>query len=152
VFCLVALGLEGFCAGGDIRQRLGELRTPPHVPPLWGWILIGIFYYVMCFAVLHRLFLIASAVPLRNDALVLMASLMLINANWNYFFFRNRNLFRAFLIGLPYSGIGVLLFVVLVFRLDRIAGWFLFPYLIYLFYANLWGYRTWKLNLPAQSD
>ena len=74
---------------------------------------------------------------------------MFINALWNYFFFRTRNLFHAYLLGLLYSAIAVSLFLLLLLRLDRLAAWCLLPYLLYLFcYANLWGYRIWKLNPP----
>ena len=71
---------------------------------------------------------------------------MFINALWNYFFFRSRNLFHAYLLGFPYSAIALCLFLLLLLRVDRMAGWFLLPYLLYLFYAGVWGYRIWKLN------
>ena len=70
---------------------------------------------------------------------------MFINALWNYFFFRACNLRYAYLIGLPYNALALALFILLL-RLDRTAAWFLLPYMIYLFYANMWGYRVWKLN------
>lgn len=143
--CIVALALEGLCAGGGIRQRLAEVRTPRYVPPLWGWIVIGAFYYAMCFAVLYRLFLIAPDVALRNGALALVFALMLINALWNYFFFRTRNLFHAFLIGVPYTLVALGL-ACLLLRLDRVAAYWLAPYLLYLCYASMLGYRMWKLN------
>ena len=71
---------------------------------------------------------------------------MLTNAFWNYFFFRTRNLLHAFLIGIPYSVLAVVLFGLLL-KSDRTAAWVLFPYLVYLFYANYFGYRIWKLNV-----
>jgi tryptophan-rich sensory protein len=49
------------------------------------------------------------------------------------------------LIGLPYSLIAVMLFALLL-RIDKLAAFFLLPYLVYLFYANAFGYRVWKLN------
>lgn len=144
-FCVIAVALEAICAGGGIRQRLAELRTPRFVPPLWGWILIGIFYYIMCFAVLYRLFSIAPGITLRNTALALTVSLMLINALWNYFLFRSRNLFHTFLIGIPYAAIALLLFCLLL-SLDRTAAFWLAPYLFYLCYASAWSYQVWRLN------
>jgi len=33
-------------------------------------------------------------------------------------------------------------------RVDRLAAWYFFPYIIYLTYASVWSYRIWKLN-PA---
>ncbi len=145
--CVLAILLEGLCAGAGIRKRLADLNKPRLVPPLWGWIVIGGFYYVMCFAVLYRVFALPVNTPLRKTAIALMLILMSINAGWNWFFFRSRNLFYAFLIGLPYSVIAMVLLAVL-FDADRAAALWLAPYLIYLCYANVWGYSIWKLN-PA---
>ncbi len=34
----------------------------------------------------------------------------------------------------------------LLLRIDRVAAACLAPYLVYLVYANVWGYAIWKLN------
>ena len=146
--CGLAALLEGLFAGKVIKQRLNTLRLPSYAVPFWGWMVIGGLYYVICFSILYRLFLLPPALA-RSAAFVLIGAMMFINALWNYFFFRARNLFHAYLLGLPYAGIAVVLFVLLLLELDRIAAWFLLPYLVYLFYGNFWGYRIWKLNPPA---
>ena len=143
--CLVSVALEGLFAGRGIRRRLAELRTPRFVPPLWGWIVIGAFYYVMCFAVLYRLFSLPPNSDLRNVALALAIAMMVINALWNWFFFRTRNLFHAFFVGMPYTVVALVLFSLLL-RVDRAAAIWLAPYILYLCYANVWGYWMWKLN------
>jgi hypothetical protein len=45
--CALSVTLEGLFAGGSIKQRLVTLQVPRYVPPLWGWIGIGVFYYVI---------------------------------------------------------------------------------------------------------
>ena len=150
-FAICALGaaLEGLFAGRGIKQRLASLRLPSYAVPFWGWMVIGVLYYVICFAVLCRLFLLPSS-PGRSAAFALVGAIMFINALWNYFFFRTRNLFHAYLLGLPYGVIAISLFLLLLLRLDRIAAWCLLPYILYLFYASIWGYRIWKLNPPER--
>ena len=143
--CALGAALEGLFAGRDIKQRLANLRLPSYAVPFWGWMVIGGLYYVICFSVLYRLFSLPSSLE-RTVAFALVAAIMFINALWNYFFFRTRNLFHAYLLGLPYGALAIALFLLLLIRLDRLAGWCFFPYLPYLFYANLWGYRIWKLN------
>ena len=143
--CTVSVALEGVFAGSGIKQRLAEIRVPRFAPPFWGWIVIGGFYYIICFVVLYRLFSVARPAPLRAWALALLGGMMFINALWNYFFFRRRNLLHAYVIGLPYSLIALVLFAVLL-RVERLAALCLLPYLLYLFYASLFGYRVWKLN------
>ena len=100
---------------------------------------------MICFSILYRLFSASAASELQRAPFALLAGIMLTNAFWNYFFFRTRNLLHAFLIGLPYSVLAVVLFGLLL-EFDRTAAWILFPYLVYLFYANYFGYRIWKLN------
>lgn len=143
--CIVSAVLEGLFAGSGIRQRLAELRVPRGSPPLWTWIVIGLCYYAICFVLLYRLFSRPEPTTLRNVALVLLCVLMFINAAWNWFFFRTRNLRHAFAIGLPYGLVAVALVAVLL-RLDPISAWWLSPYLVYLLYASVWSYRIMQLN------
>ncbi len=145
ICCLAAVILEGVCAGGDIRSRLAELRKPRFVPPLWGWIAIAVVYYVICFGVLYRLFSLTSGTPFRTGAILLMVLLMLINAGWNWFFFRSRNLLHALLLGLCYTVLALML-TGLLLHIDGVAAACLAPYLLYLVYANVSGYVIWKLN------
>lgn len=143
--CALGAALEGLFAGTGVKQRLDNLRLPSYAVPFWGWMVIGGLYYLICFAVLFRLFLLPSS-TMRNAAFALLGAILFINALWNYFFFRTRNLFHAYLLGLPYSAIALTLFFLLLLRVDREAAWCLLPYILYLFYASVWGYRIWKLN------
>ena len=121
VVCALGAALEGLFAGGGIK---------------------------ICFAVLYRLFLLPPA-PVRSAAFTLLGAIMFINALWNYFFFRTGNLFHAYLLGFPYGAIAISLFLLLFLQVDRMAAWCLFPYVLYLFYAGILGYRLWKLNPPG---
>ena len=143
--CLLGAALEGLFAGGGIKTRMKNLRWPSYAVPFWGWMVIGGLYYLISFTILYRLFR-SPATAARNTAFTLLAAIMFINAVWNYFFFRSRNLWHAYLLGLPYSAIAICLFLLLLLRVDRLAAWSFFPYLAYLCYANVLGYRVWKLN------
>ena len=144
--CALGAALESLFAGRGIKQRLANVRAPSFAIPFWGWIVIGVAYYLICFAILDRLFLLSPA-PVRSAAFALLGAIMFTNALWNYFFFRAGNLFHAFLLGLPYSAMALSLFLLLL-RIDRTAAWCLLPYLLYLCYASVWGYRIWKMNPP----
>jgi translocator protein len=145
VGCAISVALEAVFAGGGIKQRLAELKVPKFTPPLWLWIVIGFVYYVICFTVLYRLFALPDGQPWRLQALWTLGALMFINACWNYFFFQTRNLFHAFLIGLPYVALAAVLFAMLL-RVDDLAAWFFLPYTLYLVYASRFGYLVWRLN------
>ena len=143
--CAGGAALEGLFAGRGVKRRLAELQQPRYAVPLWGWIIIGVVYYVICFAILYRLFEL-PATSGCNTALGLLGGIMFGNALWNYFFFRTRNLFHANVIGVCYTLSALSLFLLLLVRVDRTAAWYLLPYILYLIYANIWGYRIWKLN------
>ena len=141
--CLLAALFETLCAGKGVRQRMASLRSPSCSIPFRGWIAIGGMYYAICFIVLTRLLLLPSPRPIL--AIGLLTCVMILNALWNAFFFRRRNLRGAFLLSFGYSAIAAALLVVLLKRDVISALWFV-PYVVYLLYANAWGYQIWQLN------
>ena len=142
--CAAAAALEGVFAGRGVRQRLAELSLPRYSPPLSVWFVIGGLFYAMCFTVLYRLFRLPASRS-RDLALALILGMMLMNALWNFAFFRMRAPFLSFVAFLPYALLAVML-LVLTLTLDRIAAWALLPYVLYLVYALAWGYGVWQRN------
>jgi tryptophan-rich sensory protein len=142
--CVLAAILEGAAAGSSFREQLAELRLPRLSPSLAVWVLVGIGYYIIAAIVLYRLLGLSSSF-LRSAALLLVFTFLMMNALWNYVFFRRRNPGLSFKLGLAYSVLAVVLYVTLS-RLDRVTGWVFVPYTLYLVYANLWTYRVWRLN------
>ena len=143
--CAIAVALESLFAGRGIQQRLADIRLPRFAPPLWGWFVIGAGYYLICSVVLYRLLSLPVSVGLRQWALVLVGAILFVNALWNLFFFRTQNLFHAFVVGLLYVGLALILLGVL-WHVDRSAAWSFLPYTVYLAYASWFGYRVWKFN------
>ena len=143
--CAVAAALEGLFAGKNVKPRLAKLRFPPFAPPLWLWAVIGVVYYLICFAILFRLLRYSDNSTMRYTSLALLLFVMALNAFWNYVFFRRENLRASFFLGVFYSLVAVALFVCL-YGLDFVAAAVLIPYLIYLAYAFYWGAGLVKLN------
>ena len=54
----------------------------------------------------------------------------------------------SFLIGVPYAPAAIVL-VWLLFQIDVIAARVFLPYLLYLIYAEWWGYKLWRINDAA---
>jgi translocator protein len=142
--CVSAAGLEGIAAGSGVKARFAALIQPRWAPPLRLWIAIGVAYYVVCFMVLSRVLTLPPSRS-RTVALVLILSIMLINAYWNVLFFRRRDLWLSFVAGAAYSMLAVSLWLLL-WRIDVRAMWCLTPYIAYLPYANAFGYAVWQSN------
>ena len=142
--CAVAAGLESIAAGQGVKQRFAALTLPRWAPPLGVWIAIGVAYYVVCFMVLRRVLALPESSS-RTAALALLLSILTINAYWNALFFRRRDLRTSFLTSAGYSVLAVLLWVLL-WRIDVTAMLWLTLYIVYLPYANAFGYAVWQAN------
>ena len=145
ITCVLAAGLEGLCAGKNVKSFFKELRFPAYSPPLWLWSIIGGLYYVIFCFVLFRLLQLDGRSVLRTAAFALVLLMMIVNALANYVIFRAKNLHLNFIIGALFPLMDVMLLICLV-QLDTLAAWSLIPYLLYRIYAVWWCYGLWKLN------
>ena len=145
LICVVAAALEGLFAGKKVKPFLEKLRKPRFAPPLWVWAIVGVLYYLICFFILFRLFRYEDNASPRYISLALLLAVMILNAVWNYVFFRLENLAYSFALSIFYSLVAVALFLFL-WQFDYLAAYVLIPYLVYLFYAFYWGWGLLKLN------
>lgn len=143
--CAGAAGLEGVCAGTDVKSVFARLKLPPHSPPLLVWYLIGGLYYGTFFFVLFRVLSHGNNSSLGKVTLVVIVVMMAANALWNYLFFRAQKMLASVIVTFlaPIADFG--LFVCLIW-VDRVAAWALIPYLLYRLYSLYWAYGLWKLN------
>jgi tryptophan-rich sensory protein len=143
--CAGAAGLEGICAGAEVKSVFARLKSPAYTPPLWVWYIIGGLYYGTFFFVLFRVLIHGDNSALRNVTLGIIVVMMAANALWNYVFFRAQKLFASVIVTFlaPIMDLG--LFVCLTW-VDQVAVWALMPYLIYRLYSLYWAYALWKLN------
>ena len=148
--CAIGAILEGVAAGKNVRPVFAKLRFPPYSPPLSVWYVVGIFYYATYFSLLYQILRHDGDVGFRYVSVTLILIILAANAFWNYLVFRAQNLFHSFLLGALYSLIAIGLFVCLI-QFDRVASYFLLPYLLYLIYASWWSYGLLKLNGPDAS-
>jgi tryptophan-rich sensory protein len=143
--CFLAAVFETLCAGTQIEQRFNALKLPAYSLPFWSWFLVGGYYYVMCLVVLYRILSHKPGTRYRGMSLSLVVALMISNALWNLTFFRPGLLGVAVAMTLVYALLACVLFAAL-WRLDRLAGWVVVPYMLYLIYVTTWIHAVWRLN------
>lgn len=143
--CVVAAGLEGLCAGKNVKGFFATKRFPSFSAPLWLWSIIGGLYYLVFWFVVYRLLSLDGSSALRIVAITLISLMMIINAIANYIIFRAENLRLSFLVGTLFPFMDVALLVCIA-QLDKLAAWSLTPYLLYRIYAVWWGYKVWRMN------
>ena len=150
IICGTAAGLEGACAGNNVKSFFATLRFPRYSAPLWAWTIIGAIYYLIFFFIIYRLLRLGSYDPLWRGAFALVVFMMVVNALTNYVIFRARNLHLSFVIGAIFPVMDLTLFALLL-RLDQTAALAMIPYLLYRVYAVFWGYALWRVNQATQS-
>ena len=143
--CVAAAGMEGLCAGRDPMGQLKATRQPSWSPPNWVWVLIGIFWYGICFTALVRLI---PLWPQSRVPILLLSAMMSANALVNVIQFRMKRLDLAFFFLFPYwlLLLGPLLWMAC--PLDTVTCALLGAYVVYQLYAAAWAYKLWKLNPP----
>jgi ABC-type branched-subunit amino acid transport system permease subunit len=79
LICGAAAGLEGACAGKNVRAFFTTLRFPRYSAPLWVWTIIGGAYYLIFFSIIYRLLRLENY-PARWYAVVgLIVFMMTVN-------------------------------------------------------------------------
>jgi tryptophan-rich sensory protein len=143
--CAGAAGLEGVCAGTDVKSVFAQLKLPAGSPPLLVWYLIGGLYYGTFFFVLFRVLIHGDNATIGKVTLGVIVVMMAANGLWNYVFFRAQKLLASVIVTFlaPITDFGLLVCLIWV---DRVAVWALIPYLIYRLYSLYWAYGLWKLN------
>ena len=138
--------LEGVCAGRDPMAQLRRLRQPLWSPPSVVWILIGIFWYAICFTALVRLL---PTFDQHATAVYLLIGLMAANAGANVPAFRMRRLDIAFLYLLPYWVV-LSAFIWSIRHVDSVTLALFGIYSVYQIYAAAWGWNLWQMNKLAE--
>jgi tryptophan-rich sensory protein len=144
LICLAAVVAEGLLSG-DAAKFLKSIKEPAWALKLPVWIAIGLLYYAACFYALARLLASGLLAPAAFGAFAVLLVVMTANAAWNWVFFKRRDFRLSFYYFFPYAGL-VLLFIVLMARVDLVASAIFVAYACYLPYALAWSYRVWKLN------
>lgn len=143
--CLATAALEGVCAGRNVKSFFAQLEFPPYSAPLWVWSIIGALYYLIFGFIIYRLLRLDNDSSLKSATLALILFMMVVNALTNYVIFRAQNLHLSFIVGTLFPVLDITLFICLI-QLDKVAAWWLIPYLIYRVYGVWWGYALWKIN------
>ena len=143
--CVIAAVLEGLCSGKGVKEYFAKLKFPRYSAPLWVWYIVGGVYYLVFFFVIYRVLRQNIDDFLTQVTLVFILVMMVLNALWNYVFFRAQNLFVSFVVA-SLAPLFDIILLLLLLKLDATSAWALIPYLIYRVYGVWWGYGFWKAN------
>ncbi len=129
----------------DTMQDYMKLLKPPFSPPGWVFPVVwGILYLLMGVAS----YIVYSKGIEKTDvkvALIFYVIQLVFNFFWSIIFFR----FQAR--GFAYIWIIALLALVILttvkfFKVSKVAGWLMVPYILWVFFASILNYSVWQLN------
>jgi translocator protein len=145
---LVMAIVGGLLTGNQLTQWFATLHKPRLQLPLWGFVCVGLYGYLVDSVIAYRLLTVVPEQTARIIALTALIIVMLYNELWNIVLFRWHNTFACFL--------GVLIFLipltflqVTLVLVDSVSAWLVLVYVIWVLgYDIPWAYRLWRLNPP----
>lgn len=134
---LITLGLGGWLTSLGFGPWYDDLRKPPFQPPGWLFSPVWTLLFTLLAIATWR---IARQGQIARPAIQLYAVQLVFNLLWSLFFFTLHQPAWA-LVDIAILNILVIAMISLYGRIDRLAGWFLAPYLAWLFLAT--AINTW---------
>ena len=140
--------IGGLLTGNQLTWWFATLHKPPFQLPLWGFVGVGLFGYIVDSVIAYRLLTVGPEQNARTIALTALIVVMLYNELWNIVLFRWHNTLAGFLGVLAFLIPLTILQVALVF-VDSVSAWLVLVYLVWVLgYDIPWAYRLWRLNPP----
>ena len=135
----LGVGIFSSLLTSDAMVHFGRLNQPPLSPPAWLFPVAWTILYVLMGAASDRLVRHVPASEseraMRKAALVLYGLQLVVNFAWSLVFFGLGAYWAAFAM-LVVMWLLIAVLTVLAFRLDRVAGCMLVPYLVWTTFAG----------------
>lgn len=122
-----------------------ELVKPGFAPPGWLFGPVWIVLYLLMAIAAYRVWMYRNSKKGVYKALFFYFLQLVLNFLWSIIFFRYRLIAIAF-----FEIILLLLFIIITtikfFKIDRIAGFLMIPYILWVAFAAVLNYSLWTLN------
>lgn len=147
VSILLPLG-GGFLVGfltSNSRELYGELTKAPFFPPAIVFPIVWTILYILMGIASYRIYMIRDEGKNVGSALFFYLVQLLLNFLWSFVFFSFR------LYGLSFIVLIVLLiFIIITFvkflKVDKVAGFLLIPYILWVAFAGFLNFYIWMKN------
>ena len=142
--CLAVSALGGLLTASSVDNWYTTLNKPTFNPPNWVFAPVWTTLYVLMAIAGWRIWR-SSGPAVRRWPLIVFGAQLALNLLWSLLFFGLQQ------IGLALLDIWLLLFAisvntVLFWRIDRLAGWFFVPYVLWVGFASVLNLSLWLLN------
>lgn len=141
--CLITILIEAASATKEGKRWFGNLKRPKYTFPLSVWYLVGAIYYLIFGIIAYRQFALGKT--FSDGAIILLATVMVINGLSNFIAFKYRSLKWFYLLIYPFA-IVLFFLILLLWKDNRTSAAFASVYFLWLFYDVYFGYYMWKMN------
>lgn len=144
LLCLAISAAGGWITAGSVGTWYQTLRKPAFNPPDWVFAPVWTALYLMIAVAGWRVWRRCGIAGARAAMAAYVLQLAL-NLGWSFLFFGSRMIGVALAeIVVLFAAIGIN--AVLFWRVDRVAGWLLAPYLAWVGFAGVLNFALWQLN------
>lgn len=123
----------------------GEMVKPPLSPPAWVFSAVWTILYLMMGYAAYRIMTAVPDTQGRSMALLLFWVQLIMNFFWSVIFFRWEQYLAAFIWLVIMWGI-VIVCTFRFYHINKMAGWLLVPYVLWLTFAAYLNLGAWILS------
>lgn len=144
---LITLG-GGFVVGKFISgntEMYERLNRPWFSPPSWVFSVVWTILYIFMGIASYRIYLRYKEGEKTKSALIFYGIQLVLNFAWSIIFFVFRLYGLAF-IELIFLLIFIIITTIKFFKFDKVSGWLMVLYIIWVSFAGVLNFFIWKLN------
>ncbi|GKU25488.1 TspO/MBR family protein [Clostridium folliculivorans] len=144
---LITLGgglIIGFIINNADKQYV-NLNKPMFAPPSWVFPIVWSVLYILIGIAAYRIYELKKQGKNTKNALVYYSIQLILNFLWPIIFFKLR-LYGVAFIELIVLIIFILITTIKFFKVDRVAGFLMLPYILWSLYASILNLFVWIMN------
>lgn len=143
VICFVAAGVGSIATFSQIPTWYTTITKPAWNPPNW---LFGPVWTILYLLMAISLYLLWTHKRKdKTDAIKFFSIQLVLNILWSWIFFGWHQIGFA-LAEIIVLWLAILATIIYSYKINRVAGWLLFPYILWVSFAGYLNYTVWMLN------
>jgi benzodiazapine receptor len=145
IICLIVEISAGLVTQGSVNTWYKTLIKPEFTPPKWVFAPVWSLLYLMMGFAWGRINSIPSNSPIVKKANILFVIQLSFNTLWSILYFGFHNIGYA-LADIILLWLALILTIHQFFKISKLSGWLLMPYLLWTSYAAILNTSIWHLN------
>ena len=143
--CLIVEVSSGLITQGSVNTWYKTLIKPDFTPPKWIFAPVWSLLYLMMGFAWGHINTISSKSPIIKKANILFIIQLSFNTVWSIIYFGFHNIGYA-LADIILLWLALILTIYQFFKISKLSGWLLMPYLLWTSYAAVLNASIWHLN------